>query len=193
MTRALSKEAVAAVEKYLSHDEADIARLISEWCKKAQAPNFDGDALAQLIAIIISLLSSSGWRDDFSEARKADRTEKRTREVIEALRVLQTLLPQFIEDWRLSKTPAPLDLTLSLLELVGAHQPWINALPPARRGPPQSRERDVTSFLARKALELWKGKAGKTQADGFASEAVAWLLDKPQSDGAISKARRRRT
>jgi hypothetical protein len=183
-----------AVRRYLELDIDSVAELVQQWCKNVHAPRFSDAAARQMAAIVKEALGYGGWRDEFASQREADPYTLQARRVAEALRTLRAGLPAFIEAWRLNTPPVPLESTVALYELVLQHAPLMDGIRPRARGRARSMERDFSTFVSQKAMELWEGKAEMQAADAFANEALGWIKGSPPvSDDAIGKARTRRT
>jgi hypothetical protein len=189
--------AEAAARRYFEHDIDAVTKLVQDWCKKVHAQPFS-KAAARQIAVIIreALVGYGGWWDEFASQRERDPYRLLARRIAAALRELRDGLPAYIEAWRLDDTRAPVSLqsTTALYELVLQHALLIEGRKPRARGRARSMERDFSTFVAQKAMELWEGKTEMGTADAFANEALAWIKGRPAvSDDAIRKARTRRT
>jgi hypothetical protein len=182
-----------AVCRYLDMDIDSVTELVQKWCRKARAPQFTDPAAREMAGIVGEALGYVGWRDEFASARETDPYTLRARRIAAALRILRADLPSYIEDWHLNTPPVPLQSTVALYELVLQHAPVMDGIQPRGRGRSRSMERDFSTFVAQRAMELWDGKAEMQVADAFANEALSWIKGSaPVSDDAMRKARTRR-
>lgn len=185
--------AEAAVRRAMQTDHATAVALVQVWASDVKGPPVP-DAAADAIAADLRCAMSNGWWwDAMTEVREHDPDAERARRIAAALRLLQRDLPPYIEAWRMSTPPVPLELTVALFPVVNSHQRLIDAAQPRGRGRAPSQERDVAAHFSRRVREAWGDSGDQGRADAFAGLAVAWLTGRPApSDSAVARGRTRR-
>jgi hypothetical protein len=195
--KGLSMQAAeAAVRKLQGTDLPEAVRLVQEWSRDAKGPAPSDTEAEPLARLVLGALASPSWRQEFDAGREHDADLARERRVAAAIKILQVDLPRYIERWRSEDLPVELSRTLALQKLAYEHQPLIDAVPQLHERKPgrvPSREVEVRNALAERYLALTGAK--RKAVDAFTARAMDWILDRPvrASEGAIGRARRRRT
>jgi hypothetical protein len=166
---------------------------VQRWGQRAHLPELT-DAAADEIACQLNHAELMGvfWKSEFSAFRNANPSTQRMRRIADALRVLRNDLPVVINDSRTVKPNADLTLTEALLDLAQKHQPIIDKYGHVR-GRPRALQGNVAANVGKLVCKLCdQNRIPKKAHDAFVADAMAWLMQSPTSDDAISRNRRRR-